>query len=126
MSEPEVPGSTPEIQKLRLWNFPLTLQNWLALKFPLGVSEEARDQLDIPAELQSELAERGWPEVPTDRVKWAEVMRDFDISRNTARRWVRVGIMPGVELPSGIVIPRVLYDAWYGWIKDESTRRPNG
>ena len=126
MPEPENPGSTPEIRKLQLWRFPLTLRNWLALMFPLGVSDEIRDGLDVPVELLDELAEHGWPEIRTDRVKWAEVMRDFAISRNTARRWVRVGIMPGVELPTGIVVPRVLYDAWYGWIRDESNNRPKG
>ncbi len=123
MAEPEAAGSTPEIRKLRLWRFPLTLQNWLALMHPLGVSAEARDELDVPVELRDELAEHGWPEARTDWVKWDEVMRDFGISRNTARRWVRGGIMPGVELPTRIVIPRVLYEVWYGWIKDESARR---
>ncbi len=126
MRQPETLGSTPEIQKLRLWNFPLTLRNWLALMCPLGVSAEARDELDVPVELLDELGAHGWPEARTDRVKWAEVMRDFAISRNTARRWVRGGIMPGVQLPTGIVIPRVLYEAWYAWIEMESTRRRKG
>jgi hypothetical protein len=126
MSEPLAPGSTPEIQKLRLWNFPITLRNWLALKFPLGMPDGERDGIDVPVELRGELNVHGWPEIRTDRVKWAEVMRDFAISRNTARRWVRVGIMPGVETPKGIIIPRVLYDAWYAWIREESARRPDG